>query len=1580
MQRGFGRFGLISLIAAILAVTSAMGCASARDPIDRVQANAIPKSFFIGEKLNDASDDPVFYARTMIIDVPFGESGGTSSLFTNGQNVASKIKWDVEEDQLVGRVAFERILGTDGKGTTPTPPTSITSPVVDRTKPLAQNDGIVVYSFKIESQFDIRRSYNPTTGEENNIIEENTTDRPWYEREYIRVDFSSNLVTTAYDFDFLALLNLFDARKYTPMAFDIRNPNDVNAPVYDIKNGYLDVTNKVFAEPGTINFGSISIPACYLPNVVSGGSSPIGNCNPNEITLRHSFKRVVDTDYEPTNWDGQRFETYGAFFSERNGYAKDYGLVDADLKRYINRYNIWERSHVYADPDKMTGPVACKVDADCLSASDIQGMSHCDELHQKCSLPYQSRKQKPIIWHYSDGSAPEYFDATRDATEDWDTAMRVAVQVAKYAECQRFGNLDADGTACNVTFPGVIDGNFADEEDAIYLVKEVNACRRTAYVAGKADPVAECTQLADELGAQRGYAAPVIAIAKLPSMVTLCHSPVDKTDPTTCGAVGTVARLGDLRYHLVSAIAVPQTGSPWGIMTDANDPETGEHIAASINIWTNPTETISRNLVDIARYIGGELQTADITDGTYVDQWVEAARLSGGAGASPILGQAEVDKRVAAIGGVSVDQLHAVEAKAAARRPMKGTALASGLLPVESALIANLRKVQTSQASLTATSSWAPVYEARKNQLRGTAGEAAIVTPAMQQLATAAIGDVATTSSTATGAASALRGLDPTTGKDLYRKLQAAIAQRGGCMMESNEAVAPLGYAAFTDVLQAKFGTFNAGDDVGTQTARADRMKDYVRRRLHASVISHEMGHSFGERHNFVSSSDPWNYRPQYWALRTNGKTVTTACPADASAASDGSACIGPRWLDKITDNEHGNLIEMFAASSTMEYPGEPTQDMLGLGVYDFAAARLFYGDAATVYTDARFAASRSAGSIAAGHQNDFGGLLGFRFGDFAAPTHYSQLDSAVSLIEACATVDATKWKPFNWDDTANGTWSPLLDGRIVTNSSGKPIRCTQPKVDFVQWDTLKSTTAKTHTVDQKNRVRVPHSFASDEWADLGNVAVYRNDNGGDVYEQMAYWQAKQEMNHIFADYRRGRADFSIWAAFNRSLTRNLESMRDNAKAIALYATISRDTVTEYFSGDDTSGDNPQAYVASILKQIAPDSAVASSIAFDHFTHVFSRPQPGAHGPLGTEDPGNGTTIARSYDSTGFASTTGIPSLLKVANGVTGGYGSISLGGRPIENALATNQGRDFNQKYTLNVGSYYEKAYTGYLLTESADNFISARRDDFVDPRYRAVSLADVFPDGFRRWLANNLTDDEQIKGNLVLTASGTAGAPLLDTDGYARLAQTSWWPSEGIEACFPQGDRLFCHDPFSAGTAAAPGGTVVDPQVGFEQQKFALIMTLIYLPENARTNWLDMIRVYDVSADADPGFDNRIEFHSPDGKTYAAQTFGTEVLYGKTVQKGIGARVLEWANFLMSKGVITQPVMRNGIQVGLAPKLTATGQVQYVNGTTPVTTCAQSGWCSRMQDYTEIPKLMHDLEVQLGVDRFGGWLRGVY
>lgn len=1573
------RLGLTALVIGVAGNSAgAIGCAGERDPIDRVQANAIPKSFFVGQKLNDASDDPEFYARSMVVDVPYGESGSSFLMFTNTINSTAKIRWAIEENNLVGRVSFERVGGTDGKGLP-------SQKERDPKKPLAQNDGVVVYNFRILGQFDIRRAYNPQTGEETNLIEENATDRPWQDREYFRVDFSQNLVTTAYDFDTLSLLGVYNGIRYTPMQFDIRNPNDENAPVYDLTNGYLDVTNKVFAEPQLINIGGMQLPGCLLPNIIRGGTEPAGNCNPNEITVRHSFKRVVDTDYEPLDWDGQRFETYGAFTTDRNGYARDYGLADESWKRFISRYNIWERSHAYEDPEKMTGPVACTSDAQCSDVGGVVGISRCDAYQNKCTLPYQLRKEKPVVWHYSDGSHPDFFDATREAAEEWDVAMRGAVQVAKYAECMRYGNVVDEISPCSLTFPGVVDGNFAEEEDAVFLVKEVQACRRDAVKAGKQDPVAECVGLADQLSDQRGYAPAVRAIAKMPEMVVLCHSPVDALDPAVCGRPGTVARLGDLRFHLVTAVATPETSSPWGIMSDANDPLTGEHVAASINVWTHVNDIFARGLVDTFRYIGGELTTEEITDGSYVNKWVEAARASNGLGLAPVLGGDEVDKRIASVAGVSVERLKALEAKNQARRPMKTSPFGAGRgrTPLEEALVRDLARVAQTRASLDAPSTWAPIYEARMNQLRGTPGEAAVVTPAMQELGRSALGQLSAASlaggsgpeSALFKASSPLQGLNPKLSSALENRLENALAARGACVMQY-EALAPLGYAAMADVLQEKFGRFNPADDAFTQLERANRMKSWLARRAHYSVVAHEMGHSFALRHNFVSSSDSWNYRPQYWALRTNAKSVTDDCPADATAAADGSKCIGPRWLDRVTPNEQKNLIGMWAQSSTMEYAGEPSQDLLGIGVYDFGAARMFYGDSVTVYKDPRFRRGQNPGDVAQDHQNDFGGLLGFRYGRFSNPIHYSRLDRTVNLIERCDAVDPNAYRPASWDEARDGAWSPLVDGHIVTDEGGRAIKCTQPKVDFVQWGAMKSSDTKTHSYDGKNRVRVPHAFASDNWADLGNVAVFRHDNGADLYETMHFWQAQQEMNHIFTSYRRGRRDFSIWGSFRRTLTRYHEKMRDSAKAIGLFVNLARDTVVHY----NSAGEDPEAFVADVLKQVAVESTIASSVAFDQFAHVFARPQPGQHGSVGVEDPGNGITIARSWDGTGFADK-GMAPLLSVANGVTGGFGTISLGGRPVENALDRNQGRDYNSFYTLNVGSYYEKAYTAYLMTESADNFISQSRDDYVDPRFRSVSLADVFPDGFRRWLGNNLTNDEQIKGVYAMAKGGvsTIGPPALDDGGYAVLSTTQWWPKEGVQTCIPQHDRLFCNDPFTPGTPAAAGGTVVDSQVGFEQQKFAIIFSLVFLPENARTSWIDQMRVYDVSKDGDPGFENRIEFHDPDGKVYVAQTFGTETLFGKTVQRGIGARVLEYANSLLAKAVETEPVTRGDRAVGLRAKLTG-GNVTYLNGTKTVATCGQSAYCQKLKDYTAIPKLMFELESQLGFGRFGGWLKGVY
>src|SRR4029077_8006452 len=112
-----------------------------------------------------------------------------------------------------------------------------------------------------------------------------------------------------------------------------------------------------------------------------------------------------------------------------------------------------------------------------------------------------------------------------------------------------------------------------------------------------------------------------------------------------------------------------------------------------------------------------------------------------------------------------------------------------------------------------------------------------------------------------------------------------------------------------------------------------------------------------------------------------------------------------------------------------------------------------------------------------------------------------------------------------------------------------------------------------------------------------------------------------------------------------------------------------------------------------------------------------------------------------------------------------------------------------------------------------------------------------------------------------------------------------------------------------------AAPASTVaVDPQIGWEVQKFVIAWTVAFIKANDKTTWTDMLRIWRLGQNSTPDLTPRIEWQDPtSGETYVARTFGTECLFGdaangcaggKVVQKGIAARVLEYANQLTASG----------------------------------------------------------------------------
>lgn len=1575
-------------------ITILFGCAEERPPINRVQPFALKKSFFIGENFQNTADDPEFWTQGTLVDVGYGAA--QNGLFTSTfAQPLSRIKWQVTENLLIGRITYERIEGTDGKGE-------------DSIGAKNSQDGVISVAFTIESHFDISNAYNPTTGEQLNVIQENTTDRPWYEREYMRVDWSQNLNMDSYDFDTLSMLKIFGGLVYEPLKYDITDPSDADAPYFDLEEQYFDVTVKAFVKPEEIDmslfgWGIKAFPACYFDADFLFGSGPIGNCNPVELTIRHSFRRVVDTDYEPQDWDGYRFRAFGAFDHERTGYARNYGLVDAQWRRPIHRYNIWQRSHIYADPDTMKDPIICNEDvavgldpnqdgsetdqADGTADVCAQGLedliaqydedtperiylesipegSRCDTFKNRCTLPYSEREVRPMVWYFTKDSAIDYFEATDWATNDWDVAMKMAVRSAKYAECLSLKTRtycevekvkteedvaeEAQGgeeerdlfesdvqdeclaeqqIECAERFP-IHFGQQTLNDDLKAISWEVKSCLKDhAYQPiGKADNMYEsCRSTAERVARARGLKDEdfdaIVSLALMPSVVVLCHSPVEANDHPFCGREDerlpegiTMAdcqvalpdsetkeacdqalnvRIGDLRYHQVNAIQNPQSPSPWGIMVDANDPLFGEVVAASINVWTHVNDLWSQKVVDTLRYMKGELSTQEITDGDYVSDWALAAERSTQGSLSPKVTRDELNQRL-------VDVI--LEGQEAT--PDQRQALLEQIdAPVSQEVMGAAKQLQTQlqniQAHIEAPSENVVTYLNRAAHAHDSVVEAELFDVHVQDM----MGVSGLPLSEAVlDRASLLRGGNPALQQQIKQFKELALAERGTCIMQ--EAPAPHGYGALADLLEEKFGAFNPQESKEVQFARAERMKTYLAQRAQYAVIVHEMGHSVGLRHNFVSSSDAYNYRPQYWQLRTKNGAVETTC---SDLSETGEECVGPRYFDPITANERDNALWMWMHSSVMDYAGEATQDMLGLGAYDFAAARSFYGDVHSVYRDPSFRLGSDRGLGVLQKLDNFGGILGFSWnieGVNGAPRHYSELNRFYELIQDCKTVNPNDFKPKNWDENLYGKWSPTLDGLLVKVNNAYS-RCRQQRVDYRRWTDLRPPVSSDLSgvfsrggnaislIDRK--LRVPYGFGTDSWADLGNLSVYRHDNGADPYELFDFFISQQEVNHIFDHYRRDRMTFSVRGAVGRTLNRFNTKMRDGAKGLGLMKSIYREVALN-------GGVNANELWIYAATNFFPENILAAGIAFDHFARQLARPQ---HGPHVLDE----NYVLRSTDDA--PGLNGEPDLL-IPNGATGLFETVGIGGRPLENALASDQG-EYDNRYTINAGSYYEKLYSAMLMTESVDNFISSSRSDFLDGRFRSVSMADLFPDGYRRWLANNLTNDAEIKGPRL--QSTRDGQVRLDQNLFPTKAigWTSWWGS-APRACFtgPQAilcDTLIDEDAGEFGDNNTFWSVAIDPQVGWEQQKFLIAWTMMYLPENQQQWWIDQLRLWEVGVDTNPEFERRIELHYPEGKSYIARTFGKERIFGKTVQRGIAARVLEYANSLMVKAYVTSP-----------------------------------------------------------------------
>ncbi len=375
------RFLKLAAVSAVALVAAA--CGDGPELIDRTQPNYVKKS--------DITQG-TWYLQETVVDVP-----PTSPIsFVGYQQEMEKVRFEVQEDYLVAYRSYEFFPGSD--------------PNVDHEKSTIGKvvtvdgklyRGAPVAAWRIQSHFDRIRSYNPATGEQGNVLEENTNDRPWYERDFMRVDWGSNQITNwnSLTSDTESYINPY----VQPVEDDAGD--DAFYTAYEEKNGqqvlnYFDFTARQFWSPPSRDYpGYGAIPYCWL--------NPAVDCHGAVIKVRTSVRKVNEAhvaDYEPLTYDDQMMKKFGYFRAgmalERPTYDPERGATISGRLLFAQRLNIWERAH------------------------DAQGNK----------IPVEQRQPKPIVYHLSDNFPKELNPSARDIEASWDRAFRKAVAVPRGLE------------------------------------------------------------------------------------------------------------------------------------------------------------------------------------------------------------------------------------------------------------------------------------------------------------------------------------------------------------------------------------------------------------------------------------------------------------------------------------------------------------------------------------------------------------------------------------------------------------------------------------------------------------------------------------------------------------------------------------------------------------------------------------------------------------------------------------------------------------------------------------------------------------------------------------------------------------------------------------------------------------------------------------------------------------------------------------------------------------------------------------------------------------------------------------------
>jgi Met-zincin len=1285
------------------------GCAEERDPIDRTQPARLDKRMFLGNDLESFKDDPLYRTKGFSIDSAVNAENFAGTI--GGATAVDRIRWEVTENWLFARRAYQESPGADNKG-------------LERVKNAQGQwefpgpaNGTIVAAYRILGHFDIRRDFNPATGEETNVVVENAVDKPWQKRQYMRVDWQNIAESTSADTSWV----FGGAGNATPINYPVTDESSEDRPHFEPEKGYFDITSKyqLRVEPDP----SFGVPECVIVGYFNGTSS--FDCTPPEVKMRVSFEKMGDEDFEAFeegfaqrdvigNWGnaGNTFNReYGA--PPRTEWDPQYGYTDAKTKTYFSLHNIWEKSHTAkacSSNEQESGTAT--------ECSDQGSGSQCDTRLNLCTIPVRQRAVKTMGWWLNKEMPLELQDTVKsDGSKDvegpneqmtttWNQLFEVSVAYRREVECRRTGG---SRDACHEEF------------------FEVGAKQMVKF-GGWGTDVPKKQQ-----------------VDKNRPIVTTCHNPVRAYDEAICGKPGEEIRLGDIRknYNIYWPFA---SRAPYGgVASIGGDPLSGEMMGATATTMGRSVTAAAAQVRDIIQIEMGDVKVEDLIQGAqatlYSDRVQDGQVKVEGAMNRPI-SAADRDRAEAII-----DVQHARRSlgkDVGAGNPLLEKTLSPGQYANDRASLspAGPGVERASRAAITGF----------KQIMKSPVAAGALANPGMDALIGRLKADGSSKSQAMLGIINQMDARDNEKLGALYDRYMAFLGQRGVCFHDSMNA-AGVG-SIYLPSLAKYFKEKYADDD-----AKERGIKIY--KELMSEVVKgigfHEIGHALGMRHNFASSWDSLNYMPQYWQLRTN----------------DGKVTPKPRYVEPISKEEEGlgsesrPGIEYFGNTSTMEYQIERFGETAGAGLYDQHFIKTLYGRIVETFDPkviAPAAQLKFQGKfIGQGAPDDFVSSdipADKRAGKFK--THYLKTASLAKTFDFNRDCrDATD------EEKTVAKWR-IIRGKVCASAPKDHLAYSSMKSGGLKIDAGRRGSfevnggTRWNGVDQDNNtlVRWPYRYGED-YSRGGYIHAKLFDSGADMYEISMNVIKRFELTYPWTYFRRLNKEFAWWSIPSSVAGNTFARLR------AYHWYVGRD-IADLAPSDRTSGRDDDLLAPFVQ---------ANAKMFDFMQKAILMPEPGIYWDAPPEvGLTRGNTLDHFRDGSDpdkACDSLSSPEFAEVCkkggtfSGLTFRNIPFSMqAGRFIQTDFDNDRGGSWDYfNFPIRVGFDTEKSLALRELIDTRPSLSSVSRENALDDRGNYVSWRTDLPHALDRLVGGILSEDwDTIAPSFISSTSELVSFPIVE------------------------------------------------------------------------------------------------------------------------------------------------------------------------------------------------------------------------